>query len=278
MKLAHSIRTLAVPAAAFALAGMLATSAHASRSVGVDVWVQDRASYDGEVWIQFAPEREAYVALYGIFSDGRVVPVFPSAHGRGHWIDSRHPRTVTVQVPRGVYLESVQAYASREWFDPWNCWSACSPGYPGAHWRSPLEVAVAFSYPVSVWSFSLHWDSGWEHACHVGHPVRRDAPPRRLVVTSSGGWADAKWKSDDSRPGHGYDGGNGRDRVDDDHGSKNRSGAVVKNGETGRGKVKTEVVSVERGRSNGGAKPKAASEKSSESRRVSGEPKKGSRG
>lgn len=283
MKLSFDPRSLAAAAAALVLSATFAPSARASHSVSVDVWVQDRASYDGDVRIEFAPQREAYVALYAVFSDGSVAPVYPVARGRKHWVGHGH-HFVNVRVPRGVYLETVQAYASCDWFDPWDCWQACAPQYSNDPWRSPCEVAVAYSYPVSAWSFSLHWDSGWNRPCHTGHRVRCDAPPRRLVATSGGRHSDWKWKSDAGRGGDAR--WNGDDRRDDGRRDDARRGTQESwRDRDGRGNERGEtqaVVASKAGKQgkhsvNGKSKGRPESE-SSKSRRVSGEPKRGSRG
>lgn len=263
--------------AALLTAGLLLTasapSAIASPNVGVNVWVENRPSYDGKVWVRFSPERESYVALYALFSDGSVEPIFPIRNGSEHWVDSCHPQVVTVRVPCGVSLESVQAFASCDWFDPWDCWQACAPRHRGDRWRSPLQVAAAYSYPFSGWSFSLHWDSGWRSD-------HRDSGPRRLVAVSGGHPSSRKWKSSQGQGRGEYVRGHNGDDDDDDSWS-NKSSRPSNHGSVGKKSSKRsgrDVVQVNERKSGDGKEKSHSGRKTSKGGRVSGEPKGRSRG
>ncbi|HET9887873.1 MAG TPA: hypothetical protein VFR10_10190, partial [bacterium] len=96
---------------AIALAGMFAAApAQASFAVAVDLYIQDRESYDNDVWVDFVPESEAWVALYAVYSDGSIVPVWPTWNQRAYWQTACGPQSIRVAVPHGLYLQSVEAY------------------------------------------------------------------------------------------------------------------------------------------------------------------------
>jgi hypothetical protein len=110
---------LAIVLAASQLLPAAAIPAHVS--VDVRVAEPDRSSTG---WIEFRPDRGAWVALYAMFSDGSVQRVFPANGCASHWVDGAETRAVPLVVPRGVCLTNVQAVASVEWFDPFERWLA----------------------------------------------------------------------------------------------------------------------------------------------------------
>lgn len=181
---------------AIILAGVSASPAHASFSVAVDLYVQDRPSYSDDVWVDFVPQEEAWVALYAVYSDGSIVPVWPTWNQRPYWQRCYGPQSIRVDVPRGLCLQSVEAYASYDWFDPWGYYEACRPVYIGSPWRHPCEVAVVHAYPVSAWSFSFQWYSGWNDRCD--RPVH-GCSARKICAVPGYDYSGWKRKSHDGR-------------------------------------------------------------------------------
>ena len=180
-------------ASATALAGMFAAPpAHASFSVAVDLYIQDRESYENDVWVDYVPQDEAWVALYAVYSDGSIVPVWPTWNQRPYWTQTCGPQSIRVDVPRGLCLQSIEAYASYNWFDPWAYYEACRPVYVGNPWRHPCEVAVVHAYPVSAWSFSFQWYSGWND--HCDRPVH-GCSARRIFAVPGHDYSGWKTKS-----------------------------------------------------------------------------------
>ncbi|GJM43951.1 MAG: hypothetical protein DHS20C21_07930 [Gemmatimonadota bacterium] len=268
--------------------------------------------HSNEAWVDFHPDRGAFVALYAAFSDGSVSLVFPTEDWNSHWVDPRDDYSVPVWVPNGLRLESVQAVASREWFDPSECYVTYAPNAGYHHGRDGLQVTVVTSHrrPLVAWNFSVVWGSShryeiarswcWEPR-HVSHVTW--APHR------SHQWSarhKSKWKAHPSRryaDSHTWSRDHGdRDRdhyrADRDRGkssSKSKSRTPARVQETQRKKVtstkKTTSVKVARtGRdqavpgtarwtsgersSQDKKKVKTASgAKSSKSRKDSGEPK-----
>lgn len=137
---------------AFALAPSLSLAA----DVRVDVRVTADACDTRTAWVEFRPDRGAYVALYASFSDGTLRPVFPIGWGGSHWVGCREPRKVPVVLPHGARLESVQAVASEQWFDPAQCWIArvdrCDPGRPA------VTVFTTSTARLLVWDFRIGFD------------------------------------------------------------------------------------------------------------------------
>lgn len=113
------MKRLAIVLAASQILPAAAIAAH----VSVDVRVAGELERS-EGWIEFRPDRGAWVALYATFSDGSVQRVFPVDEGASHWVDGSETRAVALVVPRGVCLTNVQAVASVEWFDPSERWLA----------------------------------------------------------------------------------------------------------------------------------------------------------
>lgn len=93
--------------------------------VKVDVRVTEGSAH--EAWVEFSPDQGAFVALYGAFSDGSLRALFPVACGDCYWVEANEMRHILVEVPGGVRLESVEALASRKWFDPTVVWIASAP-------------------------------------------------------------------------------------------------------------------------------------------------------
>jgi len=144
-------------------------------SVSVDVRVAGGLGWSSENWIEFCPDRGAYVALYATFSDGSVQRVFPSNDGASHWVDGWETYAVPVAVPRGVCITNVQAVASLDWFDPSDWWVASGP--PA---RRTYCVVRAGSWvrPRPAWGFVVGWSSP--------EPVRCvDAPKPSTVKTKA---------------------------------------------------------------------------------------------
>ncbi len=146
MKL-HMTRSLATDLAF--LGAILAVTAAvpapvAASSIHVDVRVASGGGWCGEeTWVEFAPQRSGWVAVYAAYSDGSLQRVFPTSPGRTHWVDARDVRILPVSVPYGVRLVSVQAVASGHWFDPGDC-----------------RLVSAAPGPYGAWTFSIAWSPG----------------------------------------------------------------------------------------------------------------------
>jgi len=206
-----------IPALAALL--ILPTSALASPDVRVSVsinggydsrscstWCDHRTCgydrYGHETWVEFHPDRSSYVALYAAFSDGSTALVFPTSDWSNHWVERHDSYSVPVWVPTGVRLESVQAVASRHWFDPSECHVTYAPRH-GGDWHEPrVTVVTAVRRPLVTWSFAVNWGSShrydvvrswcWEprRVERVTWTAPRVAPPIRT---------DRKYKSRDGR-------------------------------------------------------------------------------
>ncbi len=166
------------------LAGMLLlpTTAMASHDVNVDVRIvgsRDVGGYghgygyrsDGiETWVEFYPDRSAFVALYAAYSDGSVSLIYP-LDGERHWVDGHCGGSVPVWVPRGLRLDSVQVVASRRWFDPAECWVTSGPPYGRHDYRpgSRVVVQTVNHGPLFTWNFAVSWGS----SSHCYEVVRR---------------------------------------------------------------------------------------------------------
>ena len=59
--------------------------------VSVDVRVAGGLGWNSENWIEFCPDRGAYVALYATFSDGSVYSVFPTTGCTSHRVATGSP-------------------------------------------------------------------------------------------------------------------------------------------------------------------------------------------
>lgn len=163
---------------------LLPATALASNEVNVEVRVNGtRASgWDfTETQIDFRPDCGAFVALYAAFSDGSVHLVFPAEDWRNHWVEPGPPHSVAVRVPAGLRLESVQAVASRYWFDPAECWVAAAPRHHG-HPRPSVTVVTYRSHPVFSWNFAVTWGSS-----HRYERARTGCRQPLVVVTTAGG-------------------------------------------------------------------------------------------
>jgi hypothetical protein len=135
-----------------AVALTLLPAAAPATAVSVDVQIVGGLSWDSESWIEFCPDRGAYVALYATYSDGSMVPVFPAAAGMSHWVNAWETRAIPVVVPIGVCLTDVHAVASAEWFDPTVGWLASAPA------REHCVVLAGASHPRRpAWGFVVGW-------------------------------------------------------------------------------------------------------------------------
>src|SRR5262245_27921371 len=84
-----------LPAAAFA----------SHENVNVDVRVNGGTGwFDDSAWVEFRPDRGAYIALYAVFSDGSIDLVFPDESCDSNWVDGCEARYVQVFAPCGVAL------------------------------------------------------------------------------------------------------------------------------------------------------------------------------
>ncbi|MBZ0267729.1 hypothetical protein K8I85_06205 [bacterium] len=146
-------------------AGLLLLPALASASpradVNVDVHVRignagPHCATVAPTWIDFRPDRGAFVALYAAYSDGSVSLVFPREDWRNHWVEPAPGNSVPVYVPRGLRLESVQAVASPHWFDPHECWVAMAPLHHGSTRYEPT-IVTSCQAPLFTWSFAISW-------------------------------------------------------------------------------------------------------------------------
>lgn len=114
---------------ALVAASLTAPQPAAASPAGISVDVNVIRAVETRAWVEFSPERSSFVALYGVFSDGTLRPLFPEVEGYDHWVEAREVRVVGVDVPEGIRLESVQAVASARWFDPGQLWIASAePG------------------------------------------------------------------------------------------------------------------------------------------------------
>jgi hypothetical protein len=147
-------------------AGMLLLlPALASASPGTNVYVDvnvrlgnsgPHCATDAATWIDFRPDRGAFVALYAAYSDGSVALVFPREDWRNHWVEPVPGCSVPVFVPRGLRLESVQAVASPRWFDPHECWVAMAPQHHGAPFGE-RTIVTSCQAPLFTWNFAVSW-------------------------------------------------------------------------------------------------------------------------
>jgi hypothetical protein len=215
------------------LAGLLLlpATAMASHEVNVDVHIagsRDVGGYghgygyrsDGtETWVEFYPDRGAFVALYAAYSDGSVSLIYP-LDGERNWVDARHGGAVPVWIPRGLRLESVQVVASRRWFDPAECWVTGGPPYGHAygHPGSAVVVHTVNRGPLYTWNFAVSWGS----SSHCYEIVRRTHwEPRHVehVTWSPPSTPPVKYKSvrvNRTSQGAQYAGSNAAARSKDD--------------------------------------------------------------
>lgn len=140
----------------------LASASH-DANVYVDVNVRlggsgTHCATDGATWIDFRPDRGAFVALYAAYSDGSVALVFPREVWRNHWVEPAPGTSVAVYVPRGLRLESVQAVASPRWFDPHECWVTMAPRHHGTTYCEPT-IVTSCRAPLFTWNFAVSWGS-----------------------------------------------------------------------------------------------------------------------
>jgi len=171
----------------------LPVAAAASHEVNVDVRVRGGSGWDEATVVEFRANRSAYVALYAAYSDGTIAPIFPGRSWENHRVRGRRTYSVMVSVPYGVRIESVQAVASRRWFDPNECWVAAAPHYDRGR---PGWVVTTVSQ-VPLWSFSFHL--GWNEPSHGWTVVRTwSGEPRREAHRNWAGWSNRKWKVADS--------------------------------------------------------------------------------
>ena len=151
-----------------ALVGVLLAAAPAASSIGVTVQVgASGPRWEPGIWVEFQPERSAYVALYATFSDGTLMRVFPTRHCSSHWVSGWDTRFVRIRTPRGACLESVQAVASDDWFDPYGHWAVTARAWrplPPGFWVT-LSAGPSFVYPTHGW----------------GARYARSCPPRTVV-------------------------------------------------------------------------------------------------
>lgn len=281
-------RTLLMTAAAIALT--LPASADASRAINVDVRIQSAHGGDyyrcntscgrhtNTVWVEFSPDHGAFVALYAAYSDGSVSLVFPSNDWDAHWVDRSDWYELPVLVPCGVRLQSVQAVAARNWFDPAECWLTSAPrgygryghgrnghsghGY-GGHGYSGVTFVTTSHQPLFAWEFVV--SLGSSH--HYRIDRRRSWGAPRVVHSSW--WAThkhpkTKYKADHPRV----------QRAGSRHGKSKNTKVVV----TGRDNTSERSVRWTSGTRSGTKVRKAApGSKSSKARADSGEPKRRSR-
>lgn len=182
-----------LPVAAFA--------SHESGNVNVDVRVGGGTGwFDDSAWVEFRPDRGAYIALYAVFSDGSIDLVFPDESCESHWVDGFEARSVQVFAPCGVSLDHVQAVASSRWFDPAECWVAWSDG---ADWVEP-RVYVAAAAPVVCWDFQVAWYAprhAWSVVRRCSWDGYRDWNGAGMPMLSAARWkeplpdaAGGRWK------------------------------------------------------------------------------------
>jgi hypothetical protein len=139
---------------------LLPAAATATPAVNVEVHVGATRSsgWNTETLIDFRPDSGAFVALYAAYSDGSVHLVFPAEDWRNHWVEPGPPTRVAVRVPAGLRLESVQAVASRSWFDPAACWVTVAPRHHG----DPAPCVTVVTYDPNLlfaWNFAVAWGS-----------------------------------------------------------------------------------------------------------------------
>ena len=116
------MRPAAIVAASVLLAAV-GTARNARADVHVEVRVTEEIGH--AAFVEFSPSQGAWVALYGSFSDGSLRTLVPvDAEASAEWIPANEVRTITVELVDGLRLESVQAVASRRWFDPRQLWIA----------------------------------------------------------------------------------------------------------------------------------------------------------
>ena len=133
-------------------AGILLPVVATAAPVAVDVRVAGGMGPQSENWIEFCPDRGAYVALYATFSDGTMHRVFPVSDHVSHWVDGWEMRAIPVEVPRGACLTDVQAVASLEWFDPAESWVVSGPReVPSGH------RVVHAGTGEAAWGFVVGW-------------------------------------------------------------------------------------------------------------------------
>lgn len=132
--------------------GILLPVVAAAAPVSVDVRVAGGLGPQSENWIEFCPDRGAYVALYATFSDGTMHRVFPLTDHASHWVDGWEKRAIPVEVPRGVCLTDVQAVASLEWFDPAESWVVSGPRSATSGHR-----VVHAGAGHATWGFVVGW-------------------------------------------------------------------------------------------------------------------------
>jgi len=163
---------------------LLPAASRASHDVNVEVRVNAplACGWDfTETRIDFRPECGAFVALYAAWSDGSVHLVFPAGDWRNHWVEPGPAYSVAVRMPAGVRLESVQAVASRHWFDPSECWVTVAPLHHGEI-RPSVTVVTHSPHPVFTWNFAVSWGSS-----HRYEWVRSGCRQPVIVVPTAGG-------------------------------------------------------------------------------------------
>jgi hypothetical protein len=113
-------------------AGLLAPAPEARAEIRVEVRVTEELGISGRAaLVEFSPAEQAWVVLYGAFSDGSLRPLGPGADDSPEWMQAREIRVISVELSGGLRLESVQAVASPRWFDPRALWIAAAPGEAG---------------------------------------------------------------------------------------------------------------------------------------------------
>jgi hypothetical protein len=183
------MKKIAIVLAALTVLPVAATAAQ----VAVDVRVAGGLGWNSENWIEFCPDRGAYVALYATFSDGSVHRVFPVADCGSHWVDGWETRAIPVEVPRGVCLTNVQAVASLEWFDPAESWLVSAPRPV----RRTHRVVYAGSWIVHqpTWGFvvgSSRPQVVYSYSKTKVRPSRVKSRSGEIAVASSGTYSSVR--------------------------------------------------------------------------------------
>jgi hypothetical protein len=179
---------------ALLLLPVLPVAASASPSLDVQVQVHGGVGFDGPARVDLYASRPGWVSAWVVYSDGNAAPLFP-----GVGIRRVHPRrtySVTVPVPCGVRIETVQVVGSPWRFDP----GQCRLGYGYGHQHgSYLSVYTVSTVPMFTWTWSV---GGWCTTSHRYAVVRTAHREPYRVGTLSG----VKWKGG---TGSGYDTGYG---------------------------------------------------------------------
>ncbi len=159
-----------------------------ARDVVVDVRLSNVWDH-GQTWVEFQPDRGAYVALYASYSDGSVRPVYPQNDCITHWVDGWEVKTVAVQVPCGLRLEAVRAVASVYWFDPTETWVASVTPH---HGRSRGVVVSAWAWPQTSIHFAWNWGGSRSHHGIRSHGRAQHVKTRSKTKSTSVSTAGTK--------------------------------------------------------------------------------------